>query len=182
MIEIRRDFDKTAGLMDVEALTGYVFSPEELAHKFIIRQIVDGVAVPFSGSVHGRFVRSDGMTVIINSGTTSGVDANGRAFVSLPRRCYTEPGRFTFSIFVITGNISTCVYCATGTVFLADSGNHFDEDDDPSDSGDGTNDYNMLSNKPKINSVELIGNRTSAELGLAIPLTNFEIEELLTEG
>lgn len=46
----------------------------------------------------------------------------------------------------------------------------------------GTNDYNKLNNKPQINSVELIGNKTSNDLNLQDKmksLTNMEIEKLL---
>jgi hypothetical protein len=42
----------------------------------------------------------------------------------------------------------------------------------------GTMDYNDLSNKPQINGSELIGNKTSAEIGLEF-LTNNELETLL---
>ena len=46
----------------------------------------------------------------------------------------------------------------------------------------GTNNYNYLSNKPKINSIELIGNKTSSELKLQDEmnaLSNIDIENLL---
>lgn len=46
----------------------------------------------------------------------------------------------------------------------------------------GTTDYNRLINKPSINAVELIGNKTSDELYLQDKmdtLTNNDIEELL---
>ena len=46
----------------------------------------------------------------------------------------------------------------------------------------GTTDYNMLENKPRINAVELIGNKTSNQLYLQDKmdvLTNNDIEELL---
>lgn len=46
----------------------------------------------------------------------------------------------------------------------------------------GTNNYNYLSNKPKINDIELIGNKTSNELKLQDhmeALTNMDIENLL---
>ena len=46
----------------------------------------------------------------------------------------------------------------------------------------GTTDYNRLINKPQINEVTLIGNKTSGELHLQDEmdyLTNLEIEELL---
>jgi len=49
-----------------------------------------------------------------------------------------------------------------------------------------TNDYNRLINKPQINSVELIGNKSLDELDIQVkgdypdmPLSNNEIEELL---
>lgn len=49
-----------------------------------------------------------------------------------------------------------------------------------------TNDYNKLINKPQINSVELIGNKSLDELDIQVkgdypdmPLSNNEIEELL---
>lgn len=46
----------------------------------------------------------------------------------------------------------------------------------------GTNNYNNLTNKPKINNVELKGNKTSKQLGLQEEmdsLTNMEIEKIL---
>ena len=41
-----------------------------------------------------------------------------------------------------------------------------------------TNDYYMLTNKPRIENNELVGNKTFEDLGL-VPLTNREIEDLL---
>ena len=46
-------------------------------------------------------------------------------------------------------------------------------------SGGGTNDYEELINKPKINNVTLIKNKTFSDLGLN-SLTNMELESLLT--
>lgn len=46
----------------------------------------------------------------------------------------------------------------------------------------GTNDYERLINKPSINNVELIKNKTSSDLGLQDemrPLTNLEIRNLI---
>ena len=45
----------------------------------------------------------------------------------------------------------------------------------------GSNDYNVLSNKPKINDVVLQGNKTSSQLGLQdtiVDITNSEINNL----
>lgn len=50
------------------------------------------------------------------------------------------------------------------------------------DIGGGTNNYNNLNNKPKINNVELVGNKTSKDLKIQDEmesLTNMEIEEIL---
>ena len=44
----------------------------------------------------------------------------------------------------------------------------------------GTNDYNELINKPQINGVELVGNKTPEDLDI-LPLTNAEIDELLRD-
>ena len=42
----------------------------------------------------------------------------------------------------------------------------------------GTNDYNDLFNKPSINGVELVGDKTTEELDI-MPLTNAEIDEFM---
>lgn len=44
--------------------------------------------------------------------------------------------------------------------------------------GGGVSDYNSLFNKPKINDVELFGNKTSKDLGIE-EISNTEIEEIL---
>lgn len=44
---------------------------------------------------------------------------------------------------------------------------------------DGTDDYNKLRNKPSIEDVTLVGNKTFPELGLH-HITNMEIEHLLS--
>ena len=43
-------------------------------------------------------------------------------------------------------------------------------------------DYNLLTNKPQINGNELIGNKTTRQLGIEItdPLTNLEIESIIS--
>lgn len=47
--------------------------------------------------------------------------------------------------------------------------------------GSGVLDYNKLINKPQINSVELVNNKSFEDLGL-ISLTNFEILQILNQG
>ena len=42
----------------------------------------------------------------------------------------------------------------------------------------GTNDYNDLVNKPSINGVELVGDKTTEELDI-LPLTHAEIDEFM---
>ena len=44
----------------------------------------------------------------------------------------------------------------------------------------GGNDYDLLLNKPKIESVELVGNRTYSELGIA-PMTTLEIFDIFNQ-
>lgn len=45
-------------------------------------------------------------------------------------------------------------------------------------STNGTNDYNDLINRPSINGVELVGDKTTEELDI-LPLTNAEIDEFM---
>ena len=45
----------------------------------------------------------------------------------------------------------------------------------------GISSYDSLANKPQINSVELVGNRTARQLGLENRIVNSEIEELFKE-
>lgn len=45
----------------------------------------------------------------------------------------------------------------------------------------GTNDYEKLTNKPKINEVELEGNKSLEELGIS-PLTNMEILDIIKKA
>ena len=46
--------------------------------------------------------------------------------------------------------------------------------------GEGTKDYNELSNKPQINGITLIGNKTTSDLGIsADPLTEEQLTDLL---
>lgn len=49
----------------------------------------------------------------------------------------------------------------------------------------GTSNYPALTNKPQINSVELIGNKTSAEIGVQdkmIAITEQDIDEIMYGG
>lgn len=45
----------------------------------------------------------------------------------------------------------------------------------------GTKDYEKLENKPSINSVELVGNKTFEELGIT-PLSNIEIMNIINRA
>ena len=46
----------------------------------------------------------------------------------------------------------------------------------------GSNDYDEMVNKPKINGFELTGDKTASQLGLENCITNSEIEALFEEG
>ena len=47
-------------------------------------------------------------------------------------------------------------------------------------SGGGTSDYTQLSNKPKINNVELVGNKTTSDLGIVIPDISTKQDKITT--
>ena len=113
MITISRAFDPTKGLQSIENLSGYTFSAESYAHRFII-----STAEGFDGAVSARLLRSDNITVFV-SGSVSETD--GSAIVDLPPECYAVPGRFFLAIYVTAASVKTCVYAGIGTVYRSES-------------------------------------------------------------
>lgn len=113
MITITRTFDPSAGLTRVERLTGYVFTPESYAHRFVI----ENADPTMNGSVMAYFLRADNVTVMIDNGQL----VMGNAIIDLPRACYSVPGRFVLTIYVETATTRTCVYAATATVSIGAS-------------------------------------------------------------
>lgn len=67
--------------------------------------------------------------------------------------------------------------------FRAESGSFsvdFDKKTDVKITRPGTNDYNDLGNKPKINNVTLVGNKTPSDLGFG-SISNIEIEKIVND-
>ncbi len=118
MIEIRRTFDPTLGLQDVEQLNGYVFSPESFAHTFFVEPT--GGADFGGGQAFGFFLRADGRRIVINDMETAGVDPDGCAYVKLTPECYAVPGRFLLLILYAEGSSEIVIYAAESTVLSAD--------------------------------------------------------------
>lgn len=117
MIEIKRTYDPARGLKDVEQLSGYVFSPESFAHKFIVERS-DGDS--FEGTVSGAFLRADGLKIVIADVETAGIDPDGSAYVILTPECYQVPGRFLFLMLHTIGSEQSVIYAATSSVLDAE--------------------------------------------------------------
>lgn len=117
MIEIKRTYDPARGLKDVEQLSGYVFSPESFAHKFIVARSDE---YGFEGTVSGRFLRADGLKIVIADVETAGVDPDGSAYVILTPECYQVPGRFLFLMLHTINSEQSVIYAATSSVLDAE--------------------------------------------------------------
>ncbi len=115
MIQIERTYDPAKGLLQIEDLSGYVFSAEAFAHTFIITR-ADNYG--FEGQITARFVRADGVTVYVEGTTNGPVTAE----LTLPPECYAAPGRFLLVIFHVVESIAYVIYAGRGTVIAAESG------------------------------------------------------------
>lgn len=103
-----------------DSLLGQAFTGEEGAHVFrITGETTGGAAVPITGTIAAKFLRSDNITVPLSGSISDGV-----AVVTLTDECYLVPGRFIFSIYVIQGDLRMCIYCGVGNVFRTDSGEY----------------------------------------------------------
>lgn len=103
-----------------DSLLGQAFTGEEGAHVFrITGETTGGAAVPITGTIAAKFLRSDNITVPLSGSVSDGV-----AVVTLTDECYLVPGRFIFSIYVTQGDLRMCIYCGVGNVFRTDSGEY----------------------------------------------------------
>ena len=103
-----------------DSLLGQAFTGEEGAHVFrITGETTGGAAVPITGTIAAKFLRSDNITVPLSGSVSDGV-----AVVTLTDECYFVPGRFIFSIYVIQGDLRMCIYCGVGNIFRTDSGEY----------------------------------------------------------
>lgn len=120
--------NKTVSLnapITVESLHGVVFSNESNGHKFVISCMQDGELVNLTGSVSARFMRSNGTTILLESGEYGSI-VDGKAVVTLHQDCYNVLGRFQMAVFLTEGNASTCIYACVGSVQRSEEGTLID--------------------------------------------------------
>ena len=91
---------------------------DDSADKIGVRIMSDGEPVDMTGaSCVGYFIRSDGVTLVINGGTE-----NGSAYVILPAAAYAKEGNFTLAIKVSGSGFSDTLRIVDGTVVNTTSG------------------------------------------------------------
>ena len=103
------DIELTGGSIHRSFAQHAIGGEDEAANRFGIRAFRNGVPENINGSVFGLFIRADGGTVAIESGTVEG----NVAYVTLPSACYAVEGCFTLAIKVTSTNM-------TGTMRIVD--------------------------------------------------------------
>lgn len=122
MSDIRRTMKNNA-LAEVEDLDVLLFEGEVRAHRFVISPTS---CVSFAGgSVVAKFVNAHQQMVQMD-GAVDGTDAT----VTLGASCYTDPGEFKLTIFLIQGDMTAAIYACRGTV-IATSGSEKTGDTEP---------------------------------------------------
>lgn len=99
----------------VDDLTGNVFTGEDAAHTFEISSTIATSGI--SGTIAGKFLRADNLTVPVTGGSAS----DGVASITLNEQCYEVPGRFVLSVFANDGTHNICIYCGVGSVTRTNS-------------------------------------------------------------
>ena len=108
-------------IVNIELSTGKIFrsflentigSGDELANRFGVRVFRNGVPEDVGGTCIGLFIRADGGTVTISSGTVSG----NVAYVTLPEACYAVEGNFTLAIKCQGGGVTGTLRIVDGVV------------------------------------------------------------------
>lgn len=105
--------------LTVDDLSGCAFTGENAAHTFEISGKNASGAVAISGTIAGKFLRSDNVTVPV-----TGTASDGVASITLTEDCYAVPGRFIFSVYANDGTHNICIYCGVGNVLRTDSGEY----------------------------------------------------------
>lgn len=105
--------------LTVDDLSGCAFTGENAAHTFEISGKNASGTVPISGTIAGKFLRSDNVTVPV-----TGTASDGVASITLTEDCYAVPGRFIFSVYANDGTHNICIYCGVGNVLRTDSGEY----------------------------------------------------------
>ena len=97
-------------LRQVENLDVLLFEGEVNAHKFQIEP-VEGI--DFTGAtIVGTFLRSDNQRVQVETGAV----VDGNAEITLTANCYAVPGRYRWTVYMVTADETACIYAACGTV------------------------------------------------------------------
>ena len=108
--------------VEVENLRGTAFTEEAKAHIFRISgKDAQGGDLALSGTVLGKFLRADNVTIDI-SGSVSG----GVASLALVGDCYHAPGRCSLVIYLSDGTTTVAIYACVGSVYRATSGTELD--------------------------------------------------------
>ena len=118
------DIELNNGSIHRSFLSHTIGAGDALANRFGVRVFRNGAAEDIGGTCMGLFVRADGTTVTIASGTVSG----NMAYVTLPEACYAVEGQFALAIKCqgsgVTGTLRIVdgVVSRTSTDALVDPG------------------------------------------------------------
>ena len=82
------------------------------ADRFGVRAYRNSSPENLTGTISGYFIRADGYTVPIASGSVSG----NKAYITLPAACYEVEGKFTLSIKLTGNGVNGTVRIVDGTV------------------------------------------------------------------
>ena len=90
---------------------------DEKADRFGVRVFKNGQPETLIGSCIGKFIRADGLTVPITTGTVNG----NLAYVDLPEDCYAVAGVFSLAIKVTASGNTTTLRIVDGNVAKTDT-------------------------------------------------------------
>lgn len=90
---------------------------DEKADRFGVRVFKNGQPEMLIGSCIGKFIRADGLTVPITTGTVNG----NLAYVDLPEECYEVAGVFSLAIKVTASGNTTTLRIVDGNVAKTDT-------------------------------------------------------------
>lgn len=108
--------------VEVEPLRGTAFTEEDGAHQFrIAGEDSDRAPVTLAGTVLGKMIRADNVTIDI-----SGSIVGGQAVLTLVDDCYHVPGRFSLVIYLSDGTTTVAIYACVGNIFRGTSGQELD--------------------------------------------------------
>ena len=120
-IIIERKFKSTAPVV-IDQLPGNAFTEEVMAHTFrITGEGPGGEALQLSGSVMGKLIRADGVTIDVDGSVQSGA-----AELTLVADCYNVPGPFFLTIYLSSSSGSVAIYAAMGNIHRGTTGTELD--------------------------------------------------------